>query len=126
MKRSWIGLVLLLALLAISILVTVGMVRIHEPIERHLTQAARYAQQEDWDNAIRFFQMGKQRWETWSHFRACFADHNPMEEIDAGLRLLESYCGARENAAFAAESSRLARQIAAMGEAHEFVWWNVL
>ena len=125
MKRSWIGLFLLLLLLALSITVTVFMVRIHDPIEMELDQAARLALEGDWNRAEQAFRRADESWQKWSHFRACFADHTPMEEIDAGLRLLETYCATRENAAFAAESRRLAKQAGAMGEAHEFVLWTI-
>ena len=126
MKRSWIGLILLLVLLAGGIAVTWAMDRIHSPIGEDLQQAARYAMQGDWINAGTLFRGAREDWKKWEHFRACFADHGPMEEIDGDLELLELYCEAREEAAFAAESCRLARKIAAMGEAHEFVWWNIL
>lgn len=126
MKRSWIGLGLLVVLLAASIVVTWGMAEIHDPVEADLKQAAECAILGDWVNADRFFRQAKGRWEKWEHVRACFADHTPVEEIDGGMALLEVYCYAQEDAAFAAECCRLARQIAAVGEAHGLVWWNVL
>ena len=126
MKRSWMGVGLLLILLAGSIAVTWTMDRIHCPMEQDLNRAARYAMEGDWNHADALFRRVRDSWQKWEHFRACFADHNPMEEIDGDLKLLETYCEAREEAAFAAESSRLARKIAAMGEAHAFVWWNIL
>ncbi len=126
MKRSWIGLALLLILLAGSIAVTWFMDTIHEPLEADLNLAGKAALLGDWENAQGYFRRAVDSWNRWGQLRACFADHGPMEEIDAGLRLLEIYCAAREDAAFAAESCRLARQAAAMGEAHGFVWWNIL
>lgn len=126
MKRSWIGFFLLLVLLAGSIAVTWAMDRIHQPIEANLKQAAECAILGDWDNADRFFHRGQQQWEAWAHFRGCFADHSPIEEIEAGFALLKVYCDTRENAAFAADCCKLARQVAAVGEAHGLVWWNIL
>ena len=126
MKRSWIGFALLLVLLVISAITTWGMTKIHEPIEKDLKQAAECAILGDWENAGHFFQESRNRWEDWKHLRACFADHTPVEEIDSSFALLEVYCYAQENAAFAAECCRLARQTAAVGEAHELAWWNML
>ena len=126
MKRSRMGLALLLVLLMGSIAVTRAMERIHCPMEQELNLAARYAMAGDWDNAGALFRQVRDSWKKWEHFRACFADHSPMEEIDGDWKLLGVYYEAREEAAFAAESSRLARKIAAMGEAHAFVWWNIL
>lgn len=126
MKRSWLGLGLLIVLLAASVMTTWIMTQLHESIEEDLKQAAAYAVSGDWNNADRYFRRAKEDWDQWNHLRSCFADHTPVEEIDSGLALLEVYCVAREDAAFAAECCRLARQVAAVGEAHELVWWNVL
>ena len=125
MKRAWIGFLLLLVLLGSSILFSQLMVRIHEPVEADLQQAAECAALGDWVNADRFFLQAKDHWKKWEHFRACFADHTPVEEADADFALLEVYSQMREDAAFAAGCQELARKTAAVGEAHEFVWWNI-
>lgn len=126
MKRSWIGFSLLILLLLLSILVTAFMTRIHESIELDLQQSAECALQKDWGNAELFFRRARRNWDKWEHFRACFADHTPVEEIDANFAALEVYHLGREEAAFPAACRSLARQIAAVGEAHELVWWNLL
>lgn len=125
MKRSWMGFGLLLVLLLLSILSTWAMVRIHDPIEADLNRAAQRALLENWEDTGRFFRRAKTRWEDWENLRACLADHTPIEEIDAGFALLEVYFEARDDIAFAAASRQLARQTAAVGEAHELVWWNL-
>ena len=124
MKRSWLGFLLLLVLLAAGLFSTWKMTSIHEPIEVYLSQAAYWASLEDWDTADLFFQKAKTNWNRNGHFRACFADHNPVEDIDAAFALLEVYCAAREDTAFAGSCRDLARRVAAVGEAHELVWWN--
>lgn len=125
MKRSWMGFGLLLLLLLGGFWVTKVMETIHETVEGHLTDAADSALENHWAQAENAFRLAQESWDRWEHFRACFADHNPVEEIDSGFALLEVYCVTRENAAFAAECKRLARQTAAVGEAHGLVWWNV-
>jgi len=126
MKRSWIGFILLLVLLAAGLFSTWRMTSIHEPIEVYLSQSAHWASQEDWESAELFFQKAKTNWKKTEHFRACFADHNPVEDIDAAFAMLEVYCNAREETAFQAACRDLARRVAAVGEAHELVWWNLL
>lgn len=126
MKRSWIGFSLLLLLLALCIWVTVKMTRIHEPIESDLLLAADLAIEENWTQAGHFFREAENQWTNQEHFRACFADHNPVEEIDAAFAMLEIYCAAQEKLAFAGGCRDLARKVAAVGEAHAFVWWNFL
>ena len=125
MKRSWFGFFLLLVLLAGSILVTWIMVRLHEPIEADLISASEFALEADWIRANQSFREAEARWIKWEHFRACFADHNPVEEIDAAFAMLQVCCTAREELAFAGGCRELARQVAAIGEAHELVWWNL-
>lgn len=125
MKRSWFGFFLLLVLLAASFLVTWIMVKIHEPIEKNLLRSADFALEENWIRANQFFREAESRWTKWEHLRSCFADHNPVEEIDAALAMLRVYCGDRETLAFAAGCRDLAQKVAAVGEAHKLVWWNL-
>ena len=126
MKRSWIGFVLLLALLAASLFTTRKMTGIHEPIEAQLLQAAYWSSLEDWETAGLFFQRAEKNWKKAEHFRACFADHNPVEDIDAAFAMLKVYCAAEEETAFAGACRELSRKVAAVGEAHQLVWWNFL
>lgn len=126
MKRSWIGFILLLALLAGCILVTLAMARIHDPIEAQLIQAAQCALEENWGKAQDCLQNARKNWEDTEHFRTCFADHTPVEEIDADFEMLMVLCAGREGISFVGGCRSLARQVAAVGESHELVWWNLL
>ena len=126
MKRSWIGFIMLLGLLLGSGLSSRAMVRLHEPMEAKLQQSARCAMDGDWHRAEELFRHAQEAWEASEHFRGCFADHNPVEEIDGAFKLLQIYCSARERISFSGGCLQLARQVAAVGEAHELVWWNLL
>ena len=125
MKRSWIGFILLTVLLLGSLLVTKAMVDIHEPIESKLLQSAQTAMDGAWSQAQDLFYHARAEWEEKAHFRGCFADHNPVEEIDAAFAMLQVTCAARDPVAFAGGCRSLARQVAAVGEAHELVFWNL-
>ena len=126
MKRCWFGAGLLIVLLAASLGVTLGMDKIHEPIAADLKQAAECAELGDWHNAEEFSRRAEDAWNKWEHFRACFADHTPMEEIDALFAQVEVYAAAREEAEFAAGCAELSRRMEAMANAHGAQWWNVL
>lgn len=126
MKRSWIGLGLLLALLTVGLLTTWSMGRIHEPVSAELEQASEFALLNDWTNAEESFRHARTEWEKWAHFRTCFADHTPVEDIDALFAQLQIYSATHENAAFAAGCMELSEKVSAIGEAHGLVWWNVL
>ena len=124
MKRSWIGFGMLLLLLLGSILSSWAMVRIHEPMEEKLQMSAQCAMDGDWHRAEAFFRKAQENWEKSEHFRTCFADHTPVEEIDGEFELLKVYCASREAVSFSGGCLQLARQVAAVGEAHELVLWN--
>ena len=125
MKRSWIGLGMLLVLLCGSGAVTWAMDRIHEPIAGDLKAAASYALLDDQPEAQKYALRAEEGWKKWAHFRACFADHTPIEEIDAGFAELDIYRLSDEETAFAASCGELARKVEAVGEAHGLVWWNL-
>lgn len=125
MKRSWIGFALLMVLLLGGIFSSWLMGKIHEDVEQDLLQGAECAALGDWDNGIRFFREAKNRWDRWKGFRACFADHGPTEEIDAGFSALEVYGWAREDIPFTAQCCDLAKQVAAVGQAHKLSWENL-
>lgn len=126
MKRSWIGFFLLIGLLIICITVTAAMGRIHDSLEARLLQSAQCALEENWTKAGDLFREAEEDWEKWDHFRTCFADHTPVEEIEGDFALLKTYCAAEETLSFAGGCRKLASQVAAVGEAHALVWWNLI
>ena len=58
----------------------------------------------------------------------CRADEitSLVKEIDGDFELLKVFCAAQEGSSFAGGCLQLARQVAAVGEAHALVWWNLL
>ena len=126
MKRVWFGAGLLLVLLAVSLGVTWGMDKIHEPIAADLNQAAVCGSLGDWRNAEVYSRRAEQEWKRWEHFRACFADHTPTEEVSAELAAMETARKSRETADFAASCARAAKMVQAVGDAHALCWWNLL
>lgn len=125
MKRSWFGLGLLMLLLAVSLLSSWAMLAIHQPISRDLEQAGEVTLLGQFPEGRALAVRARAGWEKWAHFRACFSDHTPVEEIDAAFAELFSYGAAGEDAAFAAACSQLAQQVKAVGEAHGIYWWNL-
>ena len=126
MKRGWFGLGLLVFLLLGGLLATLYMGRTHREISRELEQAAAHALAGYWEEALEEARDAREDWEEGWHFSAAFADHEPMEEIDALFSQLEAYRATRDSVAFAAVCRQLARQVEAMGDAHSLNWWNLL
>lgn len=109
MKRLWVGIILLLILLAGTLAVTVAMDRIYAPMVEALEAG-------DLEKA-------KERYGRWRDLTAAFADHGPMEEMDALFARAEICEDEQERKALCAE---LAQRAKAMSNAHSPTWWNLL
>ncbi len=125
MKRCWIGLGLLLIVLAAGIGTGVLMDQIHEPVAWKLEQAADYAMVGLWREAEDCSNEAKADWDKWSRMRGSLADHGPVEDAEAIFVQLPVFAG-EEDLHFAALCRELARKVRAVGEAHSFNWWNFL
>ena len=80
----------------------------------------------DWRNAEDFSRQAERAWKKWEHFRACFADHTPTEEVGAELAAMDTARQERETTDFAASCARAAKMVQAVGDAHALCWWNLL
>ena len=109
MKRLWVGILLLLVLLAGTLAVTVAMDRIYAPMAEALVAGDLEAAEE--------------RYQRWRQLTAAFADHGPMEEMDALFARAEVCGDEQERRALCAE---LAQRAKAMSNAHSPTWWNLL
>jgi hypothetical protein len=126
MKRIFLGLALLLALLGIAAVITVRMDRVYEPITNALRQAAEAAEADDWKKAAFLADQAKTRWEEQRRFTATVADHSPMDEIDGLFAELEIYLRQQEMPHFAATCRHLSMLTEAMGDNHALNLWNLL
>lgn len=126
MKRCWFGLGLLIALLVGSLLVTGYMDRANMPLADAMEQAGRKALEGDWGNANALAGKARASWEESWNVGAVFADHEPMEDINGLFAQLEAYAQMKDPLGFAAVCGLLKTQLEAMGDAHGFVWWNLL
>ena len=126
MKRLWLGLCLLAVLLSGCIFVHTTLHKIYAPMVQQLEEAAEAALQQDWPTALDALQHAAVRWKKFHHLTAAFADHTPMDEIDSLFRELQVYAVTRENPHFSAACAQLRFLAAAVVEAHQFSWWNLL
>ena len=126
MKRGWIGAGLLAVLLLGGLLVTFAMGSQHKDISEELEEAAEYAMADDWLHARDAAEDAYEDWQAHWHFSAAFADHEPMEQIDALFAQLLPYLAAQDAVSFGAACRELARQVEAIGDAHALNWWNLL
>ena len=124
MKRSIFGGLLLLVLLLGSLGAAALMENLHSPISELLEQAADLAA-EDLPGAVALARQAKAAWEKAEPLSACFADHNPMEEMNQEFARLEIFAREEESLAFAAACGSLAEKMQAMGDAHSLQWRNL-
>lgn len=126
MKRLWLGVGILAAVLVLGLLLTFGMDAIHKEISDNMTQAAQAALAENWEAAQTQAAKAQKSWQSWRHFVAAFADHEPLEEMDRLFAELSVYRSQQLVPEYAAVCLCLARQAEAIGESHSFNWWHLL
>ena len=126
MKRSWIGIGLLTVLLVLGIWVAKVMENNHMPGGAQLRQAAELAQAGEWEAAEALTRRARRNWEgTWK-LTASVADHQPMDQIDGLFAELRVYAATGDKVAYSGTCAHLAELLEAMGNAHNFTWWNLL
>ena len=126
MKRGWIGLALLVALLASGLLTAKKMEQFHTDGVKKLTRAGVYALEENWAPARELAFQAMKQWQEHREFTAAFADHEPMEDVDCLFAQLPAYAREEDTAHFAAICAELSKRLEAVSNAHSFLWWNVL
>ena len=124
--RELTGFCLLLLLLASGMLCSWYMGKQHRAMSRELERCGWMALSGQWSDAREGAQNAKTSWERNRGLRAAVSDHTPMEQIDELFAELTVYGAAGERTEFARCCAELAVCIKAVGEAHDFSWWNVL
>ena len=126
MKRLWLGVGILMALMAAGFWAADYADRIHGEISDVLEDASRAALEEDWQQAVALGKQAREKWEKNRGVPAALSDHTVLDEIDAGFARLEVYGRDRHPTDFAAQSGALARQVEALGEGHRLSLSNLL
>lgn len=123
MKRIWIGIGILLALLALGLLVMRITDRQLGEVSKTLKQAA---EAPDWDRAVTLAQEARRNWKQKWHLMAALADHTDMDKIDGIFARLEIYQKRRAETDHAAACAQLSEAIRDLEENHRLSWWNLL
>lgn len=126
MRRIWLGIGILTALLAAGLWAQWEMQALNLPIAQELERASAFALAENWEAAQALAENAVRQWEANRGKTASLADHSPMDEVDLLLAELDVYGVTRETPHFAACCTQLSRMVRAIGQAHVFNWWNVL
>ena len=120
MKRMWIGVALLAVLLVSSLLAAEFMEKAHGPIASDLELEG------SWGRAEALTARARKSWDKHRFLTAAFADHGPMEEIDAQFAKIEAFAAERNRIDFCAGCAYLARILEALGESHSLNFRNLM
>ena len=126
MRRLWLGVGVLVALLAAGFWAMAYTDSHQEKICSRLEEAKQAALDEDWEKVRQLTEETGKLWEESWDIWAALSDHTVLDEIDAGFARLEVYCRDGHATDFAAESAALARQIEALGDGHRLDLRNLL
>ena len=124
MKRLWIGVGVLAAVLAAGIWLNLWMDSLHDRLARELDKAGDLALAQQWQAAEATAQAAREQWLRNRRLLAAVVDHEPLEEMERLFSQLEVYRRQRWSEEFAVTCSLLARQAEAVGDSHSLTWWN--
>ena len=126
MKRLWIGVAFLGAMLAVGVVLMVLFDRVHAPMSEDLRQASQMAMAQDWEKATALTHQARAEWKRYRNLIAAVADHEPLEEMEHLLEQLDVYAQQKRTADFSALCVELASLADAMLESQQLTWWNFL
>ena len=126
MKRFWIGIGLLVAILLVSSWTTDRLSEMHSAVSEDLDRSAQAAQDDRWEAADALAANARDRWEKGWKFTAALADHTVLDEIDGMFAKAEVYRKNRNAVEYAAICGMVSNQIEALQEGHKLNWWNLM
>lgn len=122
-RRIWIGVLVLIGLLAASLGATAYLTALHEPTVEKLHAAAR---EDRWENAAALSEEAAEQWYENRHFTAALAEHKEMDQIDGLFHQLEVFRERQDTISHGAICAQLSTAIQSLIEAHRLTWWNLL
>ncbi len=126
MNRLWIGIGILVILLAMGIGMLCISRNFYEEFADGLEQAGELALAGNWSAAGEKAAQSKEKWERYRRFWSSFSDHEPVEQMQALFSQLELYKERQREVDFAAVCRNLVHLAEAIDESHSLRWWSIL
>lgn len=126
MKRVYLGLGLLLVILALGICLTAVFCRIHQPLATILDRAGEAALTGQSEEAAALARKAGDHWRRWRNLTAAVADHEPLEEMDLLFSRLDVLVRLQYWEEFALCCCDLSAMAKAMADSQCLAWWNLL
>lgn len=125
-NRVSFGAALLILLLIAALLGGFAMEKVYDPAARMFGEAAEFALDENWQQALLSADQGRTRWIKYRSFAASLADQTPMDDVEKLMSEMTVFARCRDKEHFAATCAQLSVMCKAMGDAHKGSWWNLL
>lgn len=125
MTRFWIGMGLLLVLLAGGVALWLEAAPFHSELARDLDRAAELALEGSWEQARALAVSARDRWLPLQGAFSAITDHEPVERMHALFREI-SLMGQEQTVDFIAACVHLAETARAIGETQTLKWWGIL
>ena len=123
MKRIWLGVGLLVALLVVG----VALMQITNRQMETLSQAVEKASEtQSWEEAITIVRSAQAQWQQKRQLIAAFSDHADVDGVDQIFAQLEVYQRYGSRLEHAAACAQLSEALLNLVEAHALTWWNLL
>lgn len=126
MKRLWIGVGILLVLLAMGVTLLCISNHFYQDFSRELQSAQELALAGNWTVAGEKADNAQTLWLQYRRLWASFSDHEPVEELETLLSQLEIYEKRRLEVDFAAVCQGIVHLAEAIDESHNLRWWSIL
>lgn len=126
MKRGWIAVGLLAAMVALAGWHVSALNALTGELGGALERAEALAEAGDWDQALRLTQEARDRWESKRGYLHVTLDHAVTDQITAGFAETLELLECREAGEYSAASARLKTQLELLGEGERPTWENLL
>ena len=124
--RLWIGIGLLVVLLAMGIGLLWGSSVFFQNFIENLEEASDLALSGNWQLAVEKAEKSRKEWDRFHDFWSAFTDHEPVEEIENLFSQLQVYQIRQLEVDFSSVCRSLVHLAEAMEESHGIKWWSVL
>lgn len=126
MNRLWIGIALMVLLLAMGVGLLWGSVAFFGSISHEMELSCEAALADNWAQACQTVKNCRSKWDQYCRFWSAFTDHAPIEQVQTLFTQLEIYEAQQLKVEFATCCQALAREAEAIEESHGLAWWSVL
>lgn len=126
MNRLWIGIGLLVIILAMGIGLLWGSAVFFDDFSEEMEQAGKLVMAGNWAEAEKKVAHSRAQWEQWRFFWSSFTDHEPMEQMQNLFSQMDVYRQRQLEVDFAAVCANLSNVAEAIRESHGLKWWSIL